>query len=244
MSFAAGLLGGIADGVNARKEREERKRELSVMEAMATARKSESYQGSTPSGGGYYQGSDGGAAGFDPSKLDSSLRQGIIDTAAALQMDPADLATIISYETGGTFDPTKRGPTTQWGQHRGLIQFGEPQAQQYGVDWNNPLGSQLGADGAIVKYYRDRGWKPGMGMMDAYSVVNAGRPGRYNASDANNGGAPGSVADKVKTQMGGHRAKAMALLGYNPEPAAAPAPETDKPPAWAWFHKRANGGAQ
>lgn len=137
----------------------------------------------------------------------------LVETANALGMNPVDLATIISYETAGTFDPTKAGPTTQWGQHRGLIQFGEPQAKQYGVDWSDPLGSQLGPDGAIVKYFTANGWKPGMGMMDAYSIVNAGGPGRYNASDANNGGAPGTVADKVTNQMSGHRAKAEAMLG-------------------------------
>lgn len=141
------------------------------------------------------------------------LAGGIIETANALGMDPVDLATIISYETAGTFDPTKAGPTTQWGQHRGLIQWGEPQARQYGVDWNDPVGSQLGADGAIVDYFRDAGWQPGMGMLDAYSAVNAGRVGRYNASDANNGGAPGTVRDKVQNQMAGHREKALALLG-------------------------------
>lgn len=146
------------------------------------------------------------------------IRQGIIETANALGMDPGVLATIISYETAGTFDPTKRGPTTQWGQHRGLIQFGEPQAREYGVDWNDPLGSQLGANGAIVRYFRKNGWQPGMSELDAYSIVNAGAPGKYNASDANNGGAPGTVADKVNNQFGAHREKAYALLGgeYTP----------------------------
>lgn len=150
------------------------------------------------------------------------LRQGIIETANALGMDPNVLATIISYETAGTFDPTKRGPTTQWGQHRGLIQFGEPQAKEYGVDWNDPLGSQLGANGAIVRYFRANGWKPGMSELDAYSIVNAGAPGRYNASDANNGGAPGTVADKVKGQFGPHREKAYALMGGEFAPQASP----------------------
>lgn len=140
------------------------------------------------------------------------LRDGIAQTASALQMNPLDLATIISYETGGTFNPSQPGPTTQWGQHRGLIQFGEPQAQQYGVDWNNPAGSQLGPDGAIVRYFQQNGWQPGMGLLDAYSIVNAGGPGRYGASDANNGGAPGTVADKVNEQMGGHRANAERLF--------------------------------
>ena len=141
------------------------------------------------------------------------IRQGIVEAASALGMDPVDLATIISYETGGTFDPMQAGPTTQWGQHRGLIQFGEPQAGEYGVDWQNAAASQLGANGAIVRYFRANGWQPGMGMLDAYSIVNAGAPGRDGASDANNGGAPGTVRDKVQSQMDGHRKRAMALLG-------------------------------
>jgi len=141
------------------------------------------------------------------------IREGIIATAEALGIDPLDLATAISYETAGTFDPTKRGPTTQWGQHRGLIQFGEPQAQQYGVNWDDPLGSQLGPDGAVAKYLRATGVKPGMGLLDIYSAINAGGVGRYNASDANNGGAPGNVRDKVQNQMAGHRKNALRLLG-------------------------------
>jgi len=142
----------------------------------------------------------------------ADLARGIVETARTLGMNPVDLATIISYETGGTFDPSQPGPTTQWGQHRGLIQFGEHQARQYGVDWNDPLGSQLGENGAIARYFRENGLRPGMGLMDAYSIVNAGAPGRYNASDANNGGAPGTVADKVQDQMGPHRERAVQLL--------------------------------
>ena len=148
----------------------------------------------------------------------SLLRQ----SADALGVDPVDLATVISYETGGTFDSTKRGPTTQWGQHRGLIQFGEPQARKYGVNWNNAVGSQLGADGAVVKYLRDTGVKPGTSLLDLYSAINAGGVGRYGRSDANNGGAPGTVRDKVRNQMAGHREKAIALMGGAPQPAALP----------------------
>lgn len=146
---------------------------------------------------------------------DGDIRTGIIATAESLGIDPLDLATAISYETAGTFDPTKAGPTTQWGQHKGLIQFGEPQAKQYGVDWNNPMGSQLGPDGAVAKYLKDTGVQPGMGLLDIYSAINAGGVGRYDRSDANNGGAPGTVADKVNKQMAGHREKAMALLGMS-----------------------------
>lgn len=154
------------------------------------------------------------------------LRDGIVETAQAIGADPLDLATAISYETAGTFDPTKAGPTTQWGQHRGLIQFGEPQAKQYGVDWNDPIGSQLGANGAVANYFRDRGFKPGMSGMDLYSTINAGSPGRYSASDANNGGAPGDVRDKWQNQMAPHREKAMSLLGGDYQPAASSPAQT------------------
>ena len=170
----------------------------------------------------------------------NALAAGIVETANALGMDPLDLATIISYEPGGTFNPTQEGPTTQWGQHRGLIQFGEPQAREYGVDWNDPLGSQLGADGAIVRYYQRNGWQPGMGMLDAYSIVNAGGPGRYNASDANNGGAPGTVADKVNDQMDGHRRNALALLGGEYRTAQPAQNALAKPEQSRWQYNVAN----
>jgi hypothetical protein len=139
--------------------------------------------------------------------MHNDLRSGIIAAAQALGIDPVDLATAISYETGGTFDPLIAGPTTKWGTHRGLIQWGEPQAQKYlGGDFSIP--SQVRG---IVAYLRDAGVKPGMGLLDIYSAINAGRVGRYGASDAAAGGAPGSVADKV-AGMGAHRAKAEALL--------------------------------
>lgn len=130
--------------------------------------------------------------------------------ARDLGIDPVDLATAISYETGGTFDPDQWGPTTKWGRHRGLIQFGEPQRAQYGVRPGMTVAEQMPA---VVAYLRDAGVQPGMGMLDVYSAINAGGVGRYNASDAAAGGAPGTVADKVNQQMGGHRRRAQQLLG-------------------------------
>jgi len=160
---------------------------------------------------------------YDPSKgdynsvknVDGTVAKGIAETAEALGMDPEVLATIISYETSGTFSPTKKGPTTKWGQHKGLIQFGEVQAKQYGVDFSNPetaLRSQLGPDGAVARYFKENGWKPGMSELDAYSIVNAGGPGLHSRSDTAAGGAPGTVKDKVFKQFGPHRRKARALM--------------------------------
>ena len=141
----------------------------------------------------------------------------IVETALAIGTSPLDLATAISYETGGTFNPQQKGPVTQWGQHEGLIQFGEPQAAKYGVDFSSSeaaLMSQLGADGAVANYLRDNGFEPGMGFADLYSTINAGGPGRYNRTDENNGGAAGTVMDKVNSEeMAAHRAIAAALLG-------------------------------
>jgi len=159
--------------------------------------------------------------------MSTRLSEAIKNTAADLGVSANDLATVISYETAGTFDEWKAGPTTQWGQHRGLIQWGEPQRKRYGVYKGMAVEDQLASVGL---YLKDAGVRPGMGLMDIYSAINAGSVGRENASDANNGGAPGTVADKVNFQMEGHKAKAAALLGGEFFPAPAnPTPTTTTP---------------
>ncbi|MEY9631283.1 hypothetical protein [Sinorhizobium fredii] len=146
-----------------------------------------------------------------------SLSGAIQQTASQLGIDPVDLATVMSYETGGTFDPWKKGPTTKWGTHRGLIQWGEPQRAKYGVTQDMPIEQQVAAAG---RYLKDAGVQPGMGLLDIYSAINAGAPGLYDRSDYKQGGAPGTVADKVKYQMEQHKAKAAALLGGTYTPSA------------------------
>jgi hypothetical protein len=161
--------------------------------------------------------------------------------AGKLGIDPSDLLTAMSYETGGSLDPWAKGPTTQWGEHRGLIQWGEPQRQQYGVSKNMSISDQMEAVG---RYLQDRGVKPGMGLLDVYSTINAGRPGLYNRSDAANGGAPGTVTDKVATQMYGHRMRANKLLGDSSTTAApAVAASRGAAPAVAAPAAIAGGGA-
>ncbi|WP_205821039.1 hypothetical protein [Methylobacterium nonmethylotrophicum] len=138
----------------------------------------------------------------------SPLRDALIASAQRIGANPLDLATVISYETGGTFSPSIRGGAGN--RHIGLIQFGPAEQRDYGASQGQSFEEQLGA---AERYLQARGFQPGMGILDLYSTINAGRPGRYNASDAGNGGAPGTVADKVNTQMGAHRAKAAAFLG-------------------------------
>ncbi len=157
-----------------------------------------------------------GSAGMTPQEM-------LIEGAKARGLDPLDVATAISYETGGTFDPLIQGPTTQWGSHEGLIQFGDPQGQEHGAVFDQgpetAMRSQLDPqNGAVWSYLDGTGVQPGMGLLDIYSAINAGAPGRYGASDANNGGAPGNVGDKV-AGMGAHREKAAAFLGGTWTPA-------------------------
>lgn len=142
------------------------------------------------------------------SDMSPELAQAIVASAKRLGVDPVDIATSISYETGGRNSPSLWGGKDN--NYLGLIQFGPAERAKYGVNPNQSAVEQMGA---VENFLRDRGVKPGMGLPDIYSTINAGSPGRYNASDANNGGAPGTVMDKVTQQMGGHRANALKLLG-------------------------------
>lgn len=159
----------------------------------------------------------------------ADLANGINWAAGELGIKPQDLATVISFETAGSFDPNKLGPTTRWGRHKGLIQWGEPQARQYlGNDFS--VQSQMKG---IVKYMRDNGVKPGMPLVNVYAAVNAGGAQKIYASDTKAGGTWGTVLDKVRYQMGAHQAKATALLRDVSPSSTAVAAERgppDKPP--------------
>lgn len=130
--------------------------------------------------------------------------QGVaVNVANRFGLDPADVAAVMSYETGGTFSPTIMGGKNS--QYMGLIQFGPEERRKYGItatstpeNWTKAIGDFL----------QDRGFKRGMGMLDLYSTINAGTPGRYNASDGN-----GTVRSHVADIMGAHREKAKGWLG-------------------------------
>lgn len=157
----------------------------------------------------------------------SGMADAIRASAERLGIDPLDLATAVSYESAGTFDPKIKGPTTRWGQHIGLIQAGEPQRAKYGINPNAPLADQFAG---IERYLTDAGVKPGHGLIDIYSAINSGRVGRPNASDAAAGGAPGTVADKVAS-MAPHRVRASLLLdGKLPEGVSRSAPAAQAAP--------------
>lgn len=120
--------------------------------------------------------------------------------ADSLGTTARDLATVISYETGGKFSTSIRNPQG----YLGLIQFGKAEQQKYGVTANQTFAQQMGS---VIAFLKDRGFKPGMGMLDLYSTINAGSPGRYNAVDGKT-----TVRQKVETQFAGHYSNADKLL--------------------------------
>ncbi len=102
-------------------------------------------------------------------------QRALIASAQRLGMEPSDLAKIVSYETAGTFDPDKRGGMnkdgTGAGSFLGLIQFSPENQRKYGVKPGMTFEQQIGA---VEAYMTDRGWKPGMSLAHAYSIINAG----------------------------------------------------------------------
>lgn len=130
--------------------------------------------------------------------------QGVaVSVAKRFGLDPTDVAAVMSYETGGTFSPSIMGGKN--GQYMGLIQFGPAERKKYGIDKSSSPETWTKAVGDFLE---DRGFKSGMGVMDLYSTINAGTPGRYNASDGN-----GTVRTHVAEILGAHKEKAKGWLG-------------------------------
>lgn len=134
------------------------------------------------------------------------FRSALIASAGRLGLTPVEWGGLMSYESG--LNPGRRGGAG--GRHLGLIQFGPSEQKQFGVTGRETFEEQLPKAEAFLL---SRGYKPGMGLLQAYSTVNAGSPGMFNASDAKNGGMPGTVAEKVANQFGPHFKKAAAFLG-------------------------------
>lgn len=128
--------------------------------------------------------------------------------AQAAGYNADDLLKVMNYESSGR--PGIWGG--KGGQYFGLIQFGPNERKQFGVDTANP--SAQNQIDATMKFLAARGFKPGMGLLDLYSTVNAGSPGHYKASDGN-----GTVASHVAAMSG---QAPLAANGVSEEPMPAP----------------------
>jgi len=112
-----------------------------------------------------------------------SRGQALANAASALGVDPLDLATIIGYETSGTYSPTMMGGGTKgradYMTYKGLIQFSRENQRTYKVNQNLTFESQL--MNSVVPYLQDRFAKAGMStagasITDLYKAINAGSP--------------------------------------------------------------------
>jgi hypothetical protein len=73
----------------------------------------------------------------------------LVDAANKIGISPLDLATIIGFETAGTYSTSKTNSVGRFG----LIQFGSGEASQYGASKGQSFSAQLDA---VVKYLVDR----------------------------------------------------------------------------------------
>ena len=121
--------------------------------------------------------------------------------------DPADIAAIISFETGGTLDPAQPGYGNAAGRI-GLIQAGPNERRAYGLgsgNWNQEMKG-------IEKYLLARGAKPGMGLEDLYAAVNGGNVNAGYTPDGN-GTVPRS--SETLTRLLEHKAVSSEKLGLS-----------------------------
>ena len=131
--------------------------------------------------------------------------QSIIAMASRNGWDPADIAAIASFETGGTLDPGEPGQGAAAGRI-GLIQAGPAEREKYGLgtgNWDQEIRG-------IERYLTDRGATPGMSLEDLYATVNGGNPNAGYTPDGN-----GTVARSPETmaRLLEHRAQASERLG-------------------------------
>jgi murein DD-endopeptidase MepM/ murein hydrolase activator NlpD len=135
--------------------------------------------------------------------------QKIKQVAANINADPIDLATLISFETAGTFSPSIRGPVVKdRGRAVGLIQFMPSTAAELGTT-SEALAqmSQIEQMDYVQKYLIKRGFKGG-GLKQLYSTVFAGHPNaRGSISDGYH-----TLDSAVERMNREHRGRAIALL--------------------------------
>ncbi len=136
----------------------------------------------------------------------------LVEVAGELGVSPIDLATIIGFETGGTYDPGIVGG--EGGNYEGIIQLGESERAAYGFVPGMSFEEQL--RGPVKAYFKDRFAKAGMStqganLEDLYTTVIAGNPGaNRDARDSFGTSARSGVA-----KMGPHRERAMQRFGLS-----------------------------
>ncbi len=164
--------------------------------------------GSGPGGGPGGVGG-GGGPGTSTSFQPSSKARALISAAGKLGVSPLDLATIISFETGGTFNPGKWGGSDN--NYLGLIQMGGPERKKYGAHAGQSFEEQV--QGPVVKFFQDRFKGRGMSTQGAdlltlYRTVLGGNPTASLTRTDGNGVTPTSGV----ARMGPHRQQVLRMF--------------------------------
>jgi len=158
----------------------------------------------------YGAGGGGGGGKAKKGKSDrfelSSQGKALVAAANKLGVSPLDLATIIGFETGGSYNPSQWGGAG--GNYMGLIQFGGPERRQYGAYQGQSFEEQV--QGPVVRYFQDRFKGAGMStqgatLEDLYTTVLAGNPRANRNSRDSFGTSPRSGV----ASMGPHRSEAL-----------------------------------
>ena len=133
----------------------------------------------------------------------------LIEISSDLGINPIDLATIIGFETGGTYSPDQIGG--EGNNYRGLIQFGPSERRRYGIVPGMSFRNQLTA---VAQFLKDRFGGVGMdtqgaSLEDLYTTVLTGNPkGNRYAQDSF-----GTSAISGVGRMAPHREAAMKRYG-------------------------------
>ena len=98
-------------------------------------------------------------------------RMAIFRGAQQLGLHPYEFGGFLSLESGPNMDPNIVGGAGR--RHKGLIQFGQNEQKLYGISGPQTRAGQMPA---VLKYFEDRGFKPGMDIGRAYATVLGGNP--------------------------------------------------------------------
>lgn len=148
--------------------------------------------------------------------LPAEERMAIFRGAKQLGLDPYEFGAFLSLEAGPNMDPNIVGGAG--GRHKGLIQFGQNEQQQYGISGPQTRASQMPA---VLQYFQDRGFKPGMGIARAYATVLGGNPNVSLTSQDSFGTSVQSMLPRFK-KGGDYYTNAQRVLGDLPPELGGP----------------------
>lgn len=161
--------------LTAAKQQEELRRQLGLTgQAVQANAQAEADAAKTAEANAKKQASAAAAASKAAALIPKAVSDAILDGAKKLGINPNDLASVISFETGGTFSTNARNPTSS---ATGLIQFmegsdGKDDDKYFGMT-RNQFGNLLPLQQMehVVSYLKGRGIKPGAGVAEVYDAV-------------------------------------------------------------------------